>query len=290
MNKPNLKAATQVSMLSILLFIFTIASAVGQTVELKALWQSEPHLDTPESVFYSASENLMYVSCINGDPTEKNGKGYISKVNLDGTPHTSKWVEGLNAPKGIDVLDGMLYATNIDEFVIINTKTENIEKKIKVDGAIFLNDVACDKENNCVYFSDSRTGIVYRYQNDSISVYFQNKEVSTVNGLYNTKDILYLGSLDLLALNKLDKKVEKIVLNTGQIDGLQGIGTDLFIGTNWSGRIMLLKKGSTLKVLEDSETKGFKTADFGINREDQIIYVPTFFGNTIRTYSYTIQK
>lgn len=274
----------------ILTLIFSLTISYAQNIELKELWQSEAHLDTPESVFFSEKDQLMYVSCIAGNPTEKNGDGYIAKLNTNGTPLTLKWVKGLNAPKGVNVMDGKLYVTDIDEFVVIDIETAKIESRISVNDALFLNDVACDNVKRCVYISDSRTGIVYKYKKGEVSVYFQDENIKTVNGLYNTKEILYLGSMDLLALHKKDKKVKKLVVDTKQIDGLQGIAEDLFIGTNWSGRIMELKKDSPLKILEDSESKGFKTADFGINRHDSIIYVPTFFGNTIRAYSYSVQN
>ena len=38
----------------------------------------------PESIVFDSKNNVLYVSNINGKPTEKNGTGYISKVSPDG--------------------------------------------------------------------------------------------------------------------------------------------------------------------------------------------------------------
>ena len=46
-------------------------------------WETEKVLQIPESVLYHESENILYVSNINGRPTQKNGQGFISKVSLD---------------------------------------------------------------------------------------------------------------------------------------------------------------------------------------------------------------
>jgi len=52
--------------------------------ELIFLWETEDKLKVPESVFYSNDDNLLYVSNINGNPTAKDGNGFISKLSLSG--------------------------------------------------------------------------------------------------------------------------------------------------------------------------------------------------------------
>lgn len=272
------------------LFITSPYTLKGQNVSMQELWTSDAFLDTPESVHYSEDQNLLYVSCIGGKtPTEKDGNGFISLLNMDGSLHTLKWVEGLNAPKGMDIMDGKLYVTDIDHFVVIDIASASIEKKIPVDNAVFLNDVACDEPEHCVYFSDSNSGIVYKYDQQGVSIFFKAEEVTTVNGVFNTKHILYLGGNDLLALDKKSKKHTILVKDTKQIDGLEQAGKNVFIGTNWEGRIMALIPGKTLITLENSAEKGYNTADIGMNRKAQIFYVPTFFTNTVKAYSYTIE-
>jgi len=86
-------------------------------------------LRIPESVLYNPSEDIIYVSNINGKPTEKNGKGFISKVSLSGEILVLKWVTGLNAPKGSDIYQDSLYVADIDELVEIDLKTGRMGNK-----------------------------------------------------------------------------------------------------------------------------------------------------------------
>ena len=61
------------------------ASDVGSgKYRLTKQWETENNLRIPESVLYDKTKNILYVSNINGKPTEKNGKGFISKVLLNG--------------------------------------------------------------------------------------------------------------------------------------------------------------------------------------------------------------
>ena len=55
-----------------------------------------------------------------------------------------------------------------------------IEKRVIVPGAQFLNDVAIDMKGT-VYISDTKTNKVHRYQNDQLDDYVLN--VESANGL-----------------------------------------------------------------------------------------------------------
>src|SRR3546814_9232905 len=90
------------------------------------------------------SSDLIYVSCGNTDPGAKDGDGFIARLNPDGSTAGLKWVEGLHAPKGMALLDGKLYVTDVDAVKIIDVAGASIEKTIPVEGAQFLNDLATD--------------------------------------------------------------------------------------------------------------------------------------------------
>jgi len=62
-------------------------------------WETDTLLRTPESVLLDEGRNILYISNINGQPTDKDGNGFISKVTLDGKIENLKWVEGFDAPK-----------------------------------------------------------------------------------------------------------------------------------------------------------------------------------------------
>src|SRR6188472_3198199 len=68
-------------------------------------------LDTPESVLFDGSRDILYVANIAGDPVAKDGNGYLSILDLDGTIRTEKWVTGLDAPKGLHLDSDTLYVS-----------------------------------------------------------------------------------------------------------------------------------------------------------------------------------
>lgn len=131
---------------------------VGGTVPA----QSEPGivwvttgLKTPESVLPDPGGEFAYVSNIDGQPLEKDGKGFISKISLkDGTLIEPQWATGLNAPKGMALVKDRLYVSDLDRLAEIDTKTGKIVASYDVQNPGFLNDVAADGEGR-VYMSDS---------------------------------------------------------------------------------------------------------------------------------------
>ena len=76
--------------------------------ELISTWSTDSVLKVPESVCYDVTEDILYVSNIEGKPTEKDGKGFISKVSPEGEVLDLKWVTGIDAPKGMGVYQGKL--------------------------------------------------------------------------------------------------------------------------------------------------------------------------------------
>ena len=103
---------------------------------------------TPESVKYDSALDVYFVSNINGNPSVKDGNGFISRVKPDGSVETLKFIEGgrngvtLNAPKGLALIGDTLWVTDIDAVRAFNAKTGKPVASVDVPGAVFLNDPA----------------------------------------------------------------------------------------------------------------------------------------------------
>ena len=78
------------------------------TMKLVKLWESDTLFTTAESVIFDTKSKVIYVSNIEGQPWEEDGKGSIGKLSLDGKVINAKWVTGLNAPKGLGIVNGKL--------------------------------------------------------------------------------------------------------------------------------------------------------------------------------------
>ena len=253
-------------------------------VSLEKLWETDTLLTTCESVFYDRQRNVLYVSNIRGVPTDKDGNGFISKVNLDGSIENLQWVTGLDAPKGMGVAGDKLYVTNIDELVEVDIISGEIVRRYLVEGALFLNDVATD--GNEVYFTDSDTNKIHLLSDGKITTWVES-DLKGPNGLFiesNSILLASMGSADLKAISKSDKSQKVIGTEIGAGDGIgKTIGGD-YIVSNWQGEVYHIKPdGKKIKLLD---TKGQKlnTADIEFIADKKMLLVPTFFGNTVVAY------
>jgi len=248
---------------------------------LSLAWETDTMLNTNESVLYYPDENVLLVSNIIGQPTQKDGKGTIAKVSTSGEILDKDWVSGLDAPKGMAIHDGMLYVTNIDELVEIDLTTGEIMNRYAVEGAQFANDVAA--ADGKIYFSDMKTGKLHMLENEEVSVVKEG--LNGINGLdYNQEE----GSLYMLTASGLHRTGEGDSVETvnDQVtggDGLVILEDDTYLASRWKGEIWLVKDGQATKLLDSSEDE-VQTADIGYYPEENLVLVPRFFSNKVSAY------
>jgi sugar lactone lactonase YvrE len=254
----------------------------AQDHQLVKKWETDTTLKVPESVLFDATNNILYTSNIGGGPSDKNGKGSIGKVGTDGKVINAAWVTGLNAPKGLGLRNNMLWVADVDELVAINIKSGKIEKKIKVEGAAFLNDVTIDK-NGVVYVSDSRTKKVHKVENDKVTVFLEN--LQGPNGLLAQDDKFYV--LDAGALYRVDanKTLTKLAEGMeGGTDGIEQVQENEFVVSCWGGVVYYVKADGSKQTLLDTRNDKINSADIGYDAKNRIVYVPTFFKNNVVAY------
>lgn len=256
---------------------------------LTEVWRTDTVLNTCESVLYDAQRELLYVSCINGTPTEKDGKGFIATVGTDGNIRTLEWVTGLNAPKGMGIRDNLLYVTDIDELVIIDIEQAEVSERIPVNGATFLNDVAVGSDGT-VYFTDSNTGIIWTYSDGELNSWISSG-LSRPNGLFVENDRVLLtssGSEDLKIIDKSTGEMETVTSGIGRGDGVEYTGMEgYYLTSSWSGEVFLIYPDYSKVSLLKTSDQEINSADIGFNKEEQIVYVPTFFDNRVVAYRLT---
>lgn len=259
---------------------------VEKALVLTELWRTDTLMKTCESVLYDQQRNSLFVSCINGTPSDKNGSGYIARLDPDGTLQTLEWVTGLNAPKGMGVYGNQLYVTDIDELVIIDIDQGTVTKKVPLQGASFLNDIAVDSDGT-VYISDSDTGILWKYKDGELNQWI-TEGLDRPNGLYVEGSRVLLtssGSQDLKVIDKNSGTFEAVTTGIGAGDGLEYTGKDgYYVATSWTGEIFLIHPDFTKETLLKTSDQEINSADIGFNQAEQIVYVPTFFDNRVVAY------
>lgn len=267
-----------------------------EVVATKPTWQNAESVLTPESAYYDEKSQFIFVSNINGEPTAKDGNGFIQKYSASGTLLEAKWVGGLSAPKGMRAQDGLLWVSDIDEVVAIQIDSGKIVKRVPVAGAKFLNDVAIGGDGT-VYVSDMLTGKIHEIKNERVSVFVQAKTGELPNGLLVVANQLVVAGWGigmkpdfstkvLGSLNAYDLKTKRRTAITkkplGNLDGLERLDNGDYLVSDWiAGKIYRVSPDGKVAL----HSSGYKNcADIGLIPTTQTLLVPQMGGNLVSAY------
>lgn len=252
---------------------------------LEKKWETDTSIRTPESVLWDEQQKIFYVSDINGDGNARDGNGFISKLGADGTIRDLHWVDGLNAPKGMGMYNGELYVADLDQLVIIDIQAKKIKKKIKLPGAVFLNDIAVDNDGN-VYISDTRLGKVFLYHDGQVSVYLDAPEAKGANGLLVWNGQLWmLGAGGIYRCNMQSRQTSLFSEAVNGGDGLTAVNDSELIASRWNGEVYYVKADGSASKLLDTQADHKNTADLFYLASEHLLVIPTFTGNCVMGYT-----
>ncbi|MFD0748728.1 ATP-binding protein [Mucilaginibacter calamicampi] len=261
--------------------LFAVAAVTASAQhKVEKLWETEPLIKVPESALFTKSG--IYVSIIDGQPWEADGKGGIGKVGANGKIINADWITGLNAPKGMAIVGDLLYVADIHDVVAISISKGKIDHKIAVPESGGFNDVTADK-NGTVWVTDSQKGAIYKVQGKTATLFMDN--LRGINGIKAIDDKLYvLTGKEMFVTDASKNKTTIVALEQGG-DGIEPVGNGDFIVTAWSGYMYYVNTAKGTKdLLLDTHTGNSKTADIGYDPATKTIYVPTFSANSIAAY------
>lgn len=212
------------------------------------LWTLEG-LANPESALLDQAHGVIYVSNVNGTPLDKDGNGFISKVSSKGKLIELRWLDGLDAPKGMALHDGRLYVSDIDQLVVIEVATAKVLRRYQTHGAKFLNDVAVG-DDGTIFVSDMFTNTIHRLQGGEWKAWLQDERLNSPNGLWHGGDRLLVaswgsnptdqpGNGGIVSVNLADSSITQFSNeNFGHLDGLErDIDGDFYV-TDWTAGIL----------------------------------------------------
>ena len=303
-------------LIGVVALLVSIAAAVGLGAQAKAdagptltpQWNLTGDFAAPESAYYDAASKAVFVSSINGQILERDGNGYISRLTPDGKVVSAKWITGLHAPKGLRSAGGTLWVSDIDEVVAIDIASARITRRVKIEGAQFLNDLATAADGT-VYVSDSTTLRIYQVRDGKASVFVEGGEVvEQPNGLLVDGGRLILGSVGPAPqpgqapgrgrgqgpapsghLFAFDLRTRARTLLTsepvGGIDGIELDGKGGLLVTDVIGqRLLQVAPSGAVRVLAKFPAAG---ADFGYVPTTRTAVVPFLFENRVAAYDLT---
>ncbi len=258
----------------------SINSETGPMLTL--IWKTPSDLKIPESVIYT--EEAIYVSNINGSPTEENGEGFISILNKEGKIMQLKWITGLNAPKGMGISGDRMYVADIHNLVEIDINNSKIIGIYQAEGSKFLNDIAIDPQGR-VYISDMKKDVIYRFADGKLEKWLESDLLVSPNGLFSDHQNLMIGTKNrILKVNTESKSIESYIENTGGVDGLEAVGGGKYIFSDWLGHIHIADPETKKVLLLDSTADKINAADINYIPSKQLLLVPTFLDNRIMAY------
>ena len=277
--------------------VFVGAAAAADLPATTQLW-SLGGFNNPESVYDDAARGVLYVSNVNGTPLDKDGNGYISRVTPDGKLETLKWIEGLNAPKGMVMQGAKLYVSDIDRLIEIDAVAGKIANSYPAEGAIFLNDTAVDAAGN-VYVSDIAARKIWQLKDGKMSIWYGDDGLMHPNGLRVEggklivagwgRDMHDDGSTtvqgNLFTIDLATKALDNLGGGQpiGNLDGLERDSAGNFLVTDWfHGALFRIREDGSYDTLLDLNQG---SADLEVVDDGKTAIVPMMMDNAITAYS-----
>lgn len=253
---------------------------------------------SPESVIKDPASGRFFVSNVGErlEPSVKDGDGFISEVAPDGKILNKKFLpkEGvLDAPKGMAIVGGTLYVTDIDRVVgfDMGTSEKTVEVDFSTEKTVFLNDLAVI-DDTTLAVSATDIGEVYKVAlgaTPSYSVIAEN--IPGANGLSYDRDgkrlfvvsfgdgTSFNGALGVITLKDGTAEYRALTDKMGALDGLALIKGERLIFSDWvamdkPGKVMEydLKTGALSEFKLSGEVRG--PADFYYDEKEGKLWLP----------------
>jgi DNA-binding beta-propeller fold protein YncE len=255
--------------------------AIGGGRALELLWTASG-FEQPEGAAL-APDGSYFISNIGPGPeTELDGNGYVSKVNPDGTVAAAKFAEGLNAPTGMAVKDGVLWVADRDGVAMFDAFTGAAKGKVAMPGAVFLNDMTVWKGE--VLVSDSGTATIHKITPEGASVFADDQGWDGINGLLGDGDRLLISTMTAGHLIEWrgPNAVRRIATGMKDADGIGVLSGGGYLVSSWPGEIHHAGEDGTVTLLVDTRTEGIQQNDLSVFGD--IVIVPNWQPGTVTAW------
>ena len=219
-------------------------------------------------------------------------QGFVTRLLAGGKLRAGRWVQSeVNAPvnsiKGLCVLNGIIYACDVDHVRRMSIETGQALEPILIRGAEFLNDAATD--GKYVYVSDSNTDKIHRLDGEN---YTDIPGPKNPNGIAFKDGKMFVVSWAAHEIYQVDMdgifppKAMGLASHFAGLDGVEVLkdGT-LAVSDQKQNRIALIS-ADFKRVRTLVEVKG-GPADFGIDRDRGLMYVPLVWADSAVVYKLT---
>ena len=256
-------------------------NSAAQQHSLVKLWESDTTLAVPESVLPHPTQNLLYVSLIDGSPWDKDGKGGVALLDTTGKIVNATWATGLHAPKGMALVGNLLYVADVTDVAVIDANTGKTVLRIAVEGSEMLNDITANNAGT-VYVSDSKTGKVHSISGNNPALFLH--ALQGVNGLRAHGGDLYVATSKQLLKANVSGTLSVVADTEMGGDGIEPTADGGWLLSSWSGTLYHIHTRGKSHLLLDTRVEKKNTPDIGYDPKSRVVYVPTFFAKSVVAY------
>jgi len=252
---------------------------------------------TPESVLWDSTLDVYFVSNINGNPTAKDGNGFISVIDPSGTIRDTVFIKGLNAPKGMAVVGDTLWVTDIDVIRGYNARTDAPVATVPIPGAVFLNDIAAAPDGS-LYITDTAirfgaqgpehvgTDQIFRVAPDrKVSSALKTDSLARPNGI--TWDaanqrfvIVSFGGGTIRAWKPGETTTTPLGTGPGMFDGVEIAHGAIWVSSWADSSVYRYTDGQGTNVIKGVPSP----ADIGYDAKRHRVLIPIFMGNSVEIW------
>ena len=253
-------------------------------------------LHQPESVKYDAEQDAFFISNMVGFGSDRDGNGYIVKVQAGDLSTAEVFAEGgtdgvvLDAPKGMAIHGDTLWICDIDKLRGISRTTGLPLATIDFAPlrAVLLNDVTIGADE-AIYITD--TGIlmtpkgvihpggdrIFRVRNGKPEVFAAGDILGRPNGIVWDKE---RNSIVVASFDSFRSEIYTVGENgtrrllaegKGRFDGLEPLGRGRFMVASWNdSSVRLVANGASRRIAD----KIMQPADIGFDTRRSRLAVP----------------
>ena len=245
-----------------ILFIFLMANICFHASIHAQDQYSYRGFDSPVSVIQYGGYYYLSNSGMNFGLATKDGDGYISRIRSDGSQEevTLKYITGLNNPRGIYAVNGILYVCDIDRLtgIDLRSRTKVFELNFENENVKQLTHIA-SADDKIFYVSATDINAIFEVD-IAAKKYKKWVETPAPSGLFITNNQMYvcsmgtdgMGNGKLGVIDMKTKKYTQLTDDEGYFWGLALNGKRLY----YSDWVQFAKRGVIKWVDLDTKATG----------------------------------
>jgi hypothetical protein len=281
-------------------FFGVLLLTTAQTGLLPAAATQISGLESPQSFLADPATNSYFISNINGEPGARDNNGFITKLNGNAEVIGFKFIHGgqndttLHAPKGMALIDNILYVADVDTLRAFDKNTGRSITNVtfpapKSTVPMSLVDIAVG-DHGLLYVSDLMSNTIYQVDTVHqyrVSVFVHDARLAGPAAIAvhpKTRHVISVswekGSIiDITPEGEMTELVSNSFF-TSRFQNLSGVDFDrwgnMYVSDLTAGKVWRMQPNKKFQVIAEYLPS---PADLGVDRVNNLILVPFLQAN-----------